>query len=127
MKVNFVLFQDSKALKRGQFEYRANGRGLSSDVDNAVLGVSHTSVTSTFQGQLLLSNTYFLSVHDVCPSKPAPLPKLKLTRVRMREFSDFKRIIIITYSVISCPRRFEARHSVRGDTPVHPNRPASSW
>ena len=27
-----------------------------------------------------------LSVHDLWPSNPAPLPKLRLTQVRMREF-----------------------------------------
>ena len=55
MKVNIVLFQDSKALKRGQFEY--NRPGLSSDMYSAVLSVSHASVTLTFQGQPLLSNS----------------------------------------------------------------------
>ena len=62
-----------------------NGRGLSGDVDSAVLSVSHTSVTST-----LLSNSCWTAsfcLRFMPPKSPAPLPKLKLTRVRMREFS----------------------------------------
>ena len=62
-----------------------NGRGLSSDVDSAVLSVSHTSVTSTFQGQPLHSNSCWFA-----PQGHAPFPKLRLTHVRMSEFSQPK-------------------------------------
>ena len=53
---DFVLSLDSKALKQGQFEYKWASL-LSSDVDSAVLSVSHTSVTSAFQDHPLLSNS----------------------------------------------------------------------
>ena len=92
MKVDLVLSQDSKALKRGQrLVLNTNGRGLSSDVDSALLSVSHTAVTSTFQGQLLLSNG--CSTASFCsrfmPLRTPPrCPNLRLTRVHMREFSQ---------------------------------------
>ena len=54
-----------------------NGRGLSSDVDSPVLSVSRTSVTSTFQGEPLLSNTCFLFT-IYAPSKPRPFAKIKI-------------------------------------------------
>ena len=64
------------------------GWGLSSDTDSAVLSVSHTSVISTFQGQLL---TYFQTVAELCFSVhnlcPILLPKLPLTWVHIRKFS----------------------------------------
>ena len=66
-----------------------NELGLSSDVDSAMLWVSHTSVTSTFQVQPLLSKSCFLFT-IYAPQSPTSLPKLRFTRVRMREFSQPK-------------------------------------
>ena len=54
-------------------------RGLSGDVDSAVLSVSHTSVTSTFQGWLLLSNSCWTA--SFCSwfmtPKPCPFAQIK--------------------------------------------------
>ena len=45
------------------------------------------------QGQVLLRSFRLQpSVHDLCPSEPAPLPKLRLMRVCMREFSQLEGI-----------------------------------
>ena len=53
----------------------ANGQGLPSDMDSAVLSVSHGSVTSTFQGQLLLSNSCWTAsfCSRLMPLKAPPL------------------------------------------------------
>ena len=52
----------------------------------------HTSVTSKFQGQPLLSNSCWTASQFLftiyTPQSPVPSPKLRLTRVRMREFSQ---------------------------------------
>ena len=95
-------------LKTQKFEARTiwrqnNGWGLSSDVCSAVLSsVSHTSVISTFQGQPLLSDICFLFM-IYAPQSPAPLLKLRLTRVCMREFSQrgFKAKGRSTYSTLT--------------------------
>ena len=67
-----------------------NGRGLFSDVGSAVFSVSHTSLTSKFQGQPLLSNSCWtasfcsrfmsLKAPHLCPNG--------LTRVSMHEYSQ---------------------------------------
>ena len=69
-----------------------NGWNLSGDVDSVVLSVLHTSVTLTFQGQRLLSNScwtvFFWTVFMIyAPQSPAPLPILRLMQVHMRKFS----------------------------------------
>ena len=70
-----------------------NGWSLSSDVDSAVLSILHTSVTLTFQGQPLLSNScwtvFFWTVFMIyAPQSPTPLPILRLMRVHMNKFSQ---------------------------------------
>ena len=50
-----------------------NGWGLSGDVDSAGFSVSYTSVTSIFQGRLLLSDSCFLLM-IYAPQSPAPFP-----------------------------------------------------
>ena len=65
MKVNFFSFQDSKASKRGQLQYKWAGLVL----DSAVLSVSHTSVNSTFQGQhYFLFAIYASQSPAICPN-----------------------------------------------------------
>ena len=68
-------------------DLNSNGRGLSCDVGSAVLSVSHTLVTSSFQ---LLNCVFLFRIY--APQSPAPLPKLGLTRVCMCKFSHPKGI-----------------------------------
>ena len=76
--------------------------------------VSHTSVISTFQGQPFLSDICFLFM-IYAPQSPAPLPKLRLTRVRMREFSQrgFKVRGMSTYSTLTV---LESNHPLLSTT-----------
>ena len=94
---------------------KANGWGLSSDVGSTVFSsVSHRSVTSTSHGQPLLSDICFLFM-IYAPQSPAPLPKLRLTRVRMREFSQrgFKARGRSTYSTLTV---LESNHPLLSTT-----------
>ena len=79
MKYIFALFQDSKASKRGQFEYK----WASSFTHLGHFDIPRQAITLK---QLL--NCVFLFTIYVPRQSPAPLPKLRLTRVRMHEFSQ---------------------------------------
>jgi len=71
-----------------------NRRSLSSDVDSAVLSVSHTSVTSTHFNiprpavtfEQLQNCIFLFTVY--APQSPAPLPKLRLTWRHIHDFSQ---------------------------------------
>ena len=81
-----------------------NRQGLSSDVDSAVLSVSHIShfnIPRTAVTLKQLLNCVFLFT-IYAPHSPAPLLKLRLTQMRIREFSQPEDIPSGTEALTSC-------------------------
>ena len=83
MKVNFVLFQDSKALKH----LNTNGKGLSNDVDSDFVHTFSVKIQASDIGHFniprpavtfkqVLNCTFLFMIY--APQSPTLLPKLRL-------------------------------------------------
>ena len=89
MKVNFVLFQDPKALKWGEFEYKSAeliywcGQCCAFSFTH----ISHFNIPRPAVTFKQLQNCVFLFT-IYAPQSPTLLPKLRLTWVHIHEFSQ---------------------------------------